>query len=115
MKEITYKISIGENGQLVERQEVNGFLAFDLFGYQWATHQDIPAGNWIISEVSTGFELESGKFFEDKEEASYWAWAYLLKKGEGLTRLHVEKARMKIQEYENKQQYQPHEAPVSKG
>lgn len=44
-----------------------------------------------------------------------WAWAYLLKKGEGLTRLHVEKARMKIQEYENKQQYQPHEAPVSKG
>lgn len=73
---------------------------FELFGYQWATHQDIPAGNWIISEVSTGFELESGKFFEDKEEASYWAWAYLLKKGEGLTRLHVEKARMKIQEYE---------------
>lgn len=100
MNPLTYTIVRGQRDYPEQFQEVKGFVMFELFGYQWATHQDIPAGNWIVSEVSTGFELESGKFFEDKEEASYWAWAYLLKKGEGLTRFHVEKARMKIQEYE---------------
>lgn len=100
MNPITYKITRGERGYPEQFHDVKGFVMFELYGYQWATHQDIPAGNWIVSEVSTGFELESGKFFENKEQAWGWAWDYLLKKGEGLTRFHVEKARMKIQEYE---------------
>lgn len=98
MKEITYKISIGENGQLVERQEVNGFLAFDLFGYQWAVHLDNDI--WIVSEVATGFGLLNLDDKFTKEEVADRAKAYLFHKGEVMVIHHVEKARMKIQEYE---------------
>lgn len=59
MTEITYKISIGENGQLVDRKEVTGFLAFELYGYQWAVHQEVDDDHyeWVVSEVSSGFGL----------------------------------------------------------
>jgi hypothetical protein len=104
MKQLTYKITQGYSESVVERQEVTGTFLFDLFGYQWAAHQEylfnLPLGCWIVSEVSTGFELESGKFFKDIDEAKEWAWSYLIKKGEILTRYYVERARMKLQEYE---------------
>jgi hypothetical protein len=107
MNPLTYTIVRGNRDYPEQFHKVNGLLLFELFGYQWAAHKEMSPENesffenWIVSEVSTGFELQSGKIFFCDEEAKEWAWVYLLKKGEGLTRFHVEKARMKIQEYEN--------------
>ena len=100
MKQLTYKITQGYSESVVERTEVTGTFLFDLFGYEWAAHQEPPLGCWIVSEVSTGHELQSGKFFKSIDEAKEWAWRYLIKKGEILTRYYVEHARMKLQEYE---------------
>lgn len=100
MKEITYKITRGYSESVTERTEVTGTFLFDLYGYQWAVHPEPPLGYLVVSEVSTGFELESGRFFKDAHYASKWAWSYLLKKGEILTRHYVEHARMKLQGYE---------------
>lgn len=99
MKEITYKISRGENGKLVEREEVSGLMLFELYGYQWGAHREMSTENesffenWIISEVSTGFELESGKIFFDKDAAKDWAWKYLIEKGDVIVRYRIEQAR----------------------
>lgn len=99
MKEITYKISRGENGKLVEREEVKGFLAFEMYGYQWGAHEEmieLHDGNfkvWVISEISTGFELESGKIFFERGDALAWAFKYLINKGEAIVRHQVEKAK----------------------
>lgn len=101
MNPLTYTIVRGNRDYPEQFQEVKGFVMFELYGYQWATHQDIPAGNWIVSEVSTGFELESGRVFFEVQEAKDWALSYLLYKGEAMVRFHVEKARMKIQQYEH--------------
>lgn len=102
MTPLTYRITRGEHGYPQQFHDVKGFVMFELFGYQWATHQELPGGNWIVSEVSTGHELESGKFFESKEEAKEWAWDYLIRKGEILTRFYLNKAKMKIQEHEQR-------------
>jgi hypothetical protein len=101
MKQLTYKITQGYSESLAERTEVSGTFLFDLFGYQWAA-REVPQseGGWIIDEPSTGFSLESGHIFFTLYEARDWAWSYLLKKGEILTRYYVERARMKLQEYE---------------
>lgn len=99
MKEIKYKITKGERDYPEQFQEVNGFLLFELFGYQWATHHDVPEHDWdcwIVDEVSTGFELESGLLFSTPEKAKEWAYNYLLKKGEHITRFHIEKAKLKL-------------------
>jgi len=101
MKQLTYKITQGYSESVTERTEVTGTFLFDLYGYQWAAHEVTQSqGGWIISEVSTGFSLESGHIFFTLNEAKEWAWSYLLKKGEILTRYYVEHARMKLQEYE---------------
>jgi hypothetical protein len=106
MKQLTYKITQGYSESVVERTEVTGTFLFDLFGYQWAAHKEVVSEvdgsfeNWTVSEVSTGYSIKSGKIFFEIEEAKEWAWSYLIKKGEILTRYYVEHARMKLQEYE---------------
>jgi hypothetical protein len=107
MKQLTYKITQGYSELPNSRVEVNGFFLFELFGYQWAAHQEfedvlelIP--EWVVDEVSTGFELCIPRA-STLEEAKDKAWKYLLDKGEILTRFHVEKARMKIEQYEQVQ------------
>lgn len=107
MKPLTYKITRSYDESTVSSQiEVEGVILFELYGYQWAGHQEMSPDNesffenWIVSEVSTGCELVSGKTFFQAEEASEWAWKYLGEKGYAMTRFHVERARMKIQEYE---------------
>lgn len=93
MKEITYKISIGENGQLVEQKEVAGFLAFEMYSYQWAVHLDDDSYAWVVSEVATGFGLLILDTTFTKEEVVGRAKAYLIHKGEVMVIHHVEKAR----------------------
>lgn len=107
MNPLTYNITRGYDEVTVSCQiEVQGRLLFELYGYQWAGHMEATEegdGNfdqWIVSEVSTGCSLASGKIFFTAEEAKEWAWKYLLDKGEAMVRFHVEEARMKIQEYE---------------
>lgn len=105
MKPITYNIVRGERGYPAQFHQVNGLLLFDLYGYQWAAHLEMQheLGDFaclIVSEVSTGFELESGKIFFEPELAKEWAWKYLIDKGEMMVRFHVERARMKLQEYD---------------
>lgn len=106
MKPITYKITRGERGYPEQFHDVKGFVMFELYGYQWAGHMEATEegdgdfDQWIVSEVSTGCSLASGKIFFTAEEAKEWAWKYLLDKGDAMTRFHVEKARMKIQQYE---------------
>jgi hypothetical protein len=106
MKQLTYKITQGYSESVTERTEVTGTVLFDLYGYQWAAHKEVVSeadgsfDNWIVSEVSTGYSVESGRILFTIEEAKEWAWSYLIKKGEILTRYYVERARMKLQEYE---------------
>ena len=107
MRPLTYKITRSYDESTVSSQiEVEGVILFELYGYQWAGHIETDEegdsffAQWVVSEVSTGAELVSGKIFLTAEEASEWAWKYLLEKGEAMTRFHVEKARMKLQEYE---------------
>jgi len=75
MKALTYHITRGEHDSILEREEVTGILLFELYGYEWAAHKAFTLGgdsfqsSWLISEVSTGFELESGKIFSLIEEA----------------------------------------------
>lgn len=107
MTPLTYTIVRGNRDYPEQFQEVKGFVMFELFGYQWAAHLDKQFEKegdfecWIVSEVSTGFELVSGRVFFEVKEAKDWALSYLLYKGESMVRFHVEKARMKIQEYEH--------------
>jgi len=97
MKPITYKITVGYSEIPNSRVEVNGFFLFELFGYEWAAHQEFQ--EWIVEELSTGFELQI-PHAPTLEEAHDRARKYLLEKGEVKTILHIEKARMKLQEYE---------------
>ena len=108
MRPLTYKITRSYDESTVSSQiEVEGVILFELYGYQWAAHMDPNEEgdewdfeHWSVSEVSTGCGLSTGRVFPTAEEAQYWAYSYLLKKGEAMTRFHVEKARMKLQEYE---------------
>jgi len=102
MKPVTYKITRGEHGNPEQFHEVSGFLMFELFGYEWAAHKDVNTEcdgifeHWIVSEVSTGFELVSGKILFNPEQAKEWAWKYLLDKGEPMTRFHLNQAKLKL-------------------
>lgn len=108
MKPITYKITTGYKDNVVSQIEVEGFLAFELYGYQWGIHEersheaDGSFTEWVVSEISTGHQLNC--YLEtEKEDAAVRAYKYLLNKGEIMVRYHVERARMKLQEYEMQQ------------
>lgn len=105
MKPITYKITRGDHGLPQQFNEVAGFLAFELYGYQWGIHEershkaDGSFTEWVVSEISTGHQLNA--YLEtEKQDASDRAYTYLLNKGEIMVKYHVERARMKLQEYE---------------
>jgi hypothetical protein len=107
MKPLTYKITRSYDESTVSSQiEVDGVILFELYGYQWAAHPDEQEIDphafvtWIVDEVSTGCELVSSKTLLSADDAKEWAWKYLGEKGYAMTRFHVEKARMKLQEYE---------------
>ena len=55
MTKLKYKITVsGKNGETI-REEVGGYRAFEMFGFNFGVHNN--GHNWAVTELSTGLSV----------------------------------------------------------
>ena len=103
MKAIKYKISMGvdDEAQVLSTREVDGFEAFEKFGFKFGVHESTEKGQgtggdftcWEITEIGTGFRIPSPTPIFSAQDAITWAQKRLDEVGEAFVIDRINRAR----------------------
>lgn len=104
VKPIQYKIAVGYNETYHRESLVNGFEAFEMFGLSFGAHEELEPAHgtggdftaWIITELSTGFQISSDTPCFTMDQAIEAAKKRLTEIGEDAVREAIQKAVRKI-------------------